>query len=1473
MLWLNSITETGLVGGSVSLPPVTFSGEQLANRVESASDGYSSLPSYRVSTITTETGERISVIYADPECGPTNLPNAPDTNTMRCFPQKWVPSGGSPRTDYFHKYVVSQVDEEDTTGGSATITTAYTYSGGGAWAYNSNKLIPDSYRTWSVWRGYQTVKTVTGAANLSDAQTQTVDTYFRGMDGDKTNTGTRNVSITDSTGASYPDSVQYAGMGLERETYDQAGGSVYSGAIYVPWSAVTAGSGLTAAHFTGVAQEVMRTADAGGGFRRSEVDTTFSPATGQPTRVSDLGDLSVSNDQTCTATVSGDTQTASGAWMVGFPSRVVASVGACGADALSPTKDTALSDDLTNYDGQANGVPPTLGDVTTTKRLQSYDASGNPMYQTTATTGYDGYGRETSSTIPTAAGTSRTDTTSYTMSAAGTLSSSKYVVDSGGLAMSSTTTYAPEWGAELAVSDPASHVETATYDPLGRRTAYWDQGQSQSAGDNPTAKYDYTISATGASSVKTSSLNAAGTGYNVSYTLYDSLLRQRETQAPSPQGGRIITGSVYDGRGLDDYDFSEVYDTTAPSGVLVAPSTVPPSETSTTFDGLSRPTNVLTRSDGGERWSTKTSYDGGYSTTVTPPNGAPSTTTLTDVRGQVVQNTEHGGSDLTSTYQYDLNGNLTKLVAPNGTFSYGYDLMGRQTSSNDPDSGATSTTYTADDQPQLTTDARGNTVMTTYDAMDRRTGLYDSTTADPAHQLAAWTYDTSAKGQPYQSIRYVGGASGTAFIDTTTAYTPWYAPQTHAFTISNPSTLAAGLPTSYVWSYGYNHDHTVAVENLPGAGTALRSESLTDSYNSLGMPTSVQGISAVLQGTTYDQLGRGQQYTIGQGPNTQIYLTNTFEDGTDRLLHTLVNTNASTQVFSNRTYTYNDDGDILSNKDAVTGDDQCFDYDGHDRLSHAWTPATGDCSTTPSASNLGGPAPYLEAWTYTGAGTRSTQSMSVPTLGGGTTTTTGTYHYNADGSTPPDAIASISDTGPASGATGVGAYGYDKSGDVTSRPDPAGGSDSLTWNSEGNLSTLTRPGGASTSYVYAADSSSLLLSDDGTTKTLYLDGLQISDNDATGVLSAERFYTTALGTTAVRDSNTHITFLVPDQQDTASLAVDGPTATASDRYFTPFGQARDGGGGPPPSWPTDGRGFLNAPTDASTGLSSVGERQYDAGIGAFLSPDPLLVTGSVTGTYGYEYGIANPARYPDPSGQMPPRDPTEYPNPDPTPPTSPRHTTTQPPSPSTGTSGSPDEPSGGARPGSQLLLGGGKGLDYLHRGADDGWKTAGRHLSGMRGATRRYVNRAMEGKWSELFDRPGYRYLQKVPWKRLGQWMDKPYVRWAGRALVGLNGYLDYKDYRDEGDTRTQAVLKAGIRTGMMATFAQAGADAGAVCLEGAVVCSPVFGAGMAVAGDKFGGWVDNHASTQIDWTADRIDGVGGALSNVAGKVDWTPWN
>src|SRR3984885_8255160 len=60
-LWLESITRTGQDGTAVSLPPVTFTGQPLANRVETTAelnDGYSMLTRLRMATITDETGGR-----------------------------------------------------------------------------------------------------------------------------------------------------------------------------------------------------------------------------------------------------------------------------------------------------------------------------------------------------------------------------------------------------------------------------------------------------------------------------------------------------------------------------------------------------------------------------------------------------------------------------------------------------------------------------------------------------------------------------------------------------------------------------------------------------------------------------------------------------------------------------------------------------------------------------------------------------------------------------------------------------------------------------------------------------------------------------------------------------------------------------------------------------------------------------------------------------------------------------------------------------------------------------------------------------------------------------------------------------------------------------------------------------------------------------------------------------------------------
>ena len=79
----------------------------------------------------------------------------------------------------------------DNTGGSVAELTHYDYGGpgqGGAWHWTEdNGLVPDKFKTWGEWRGFQSV-VVTGGAS-GDAQTQTSSLYMRGMDGDRTASG------------------------------------------------------------------------------------------------------------------------------------------------------------------------------------------------------------------------------------------------------------------------------------------------------------------------------------------------------------------------------------------------------------------------------------------------------------------------------------------------------------------------------------------------------------------------------------------------------------------------------------------------------------------------------------------------------------------------------------------------------------------------------------------------------------------------------------------------------------------------------------------------------------------------------------------------------------------------------------------------------------------------------------------------------------------------------------------------------------------------------------------------------------------------------------------------------------------------------------------------------------------------------------------------------------------------------------
>ncbi|MCT9080259.1 RHS repeat-associated core domain-containing protein [Streptomyces fulvoviolaceus] len=1222
-LWLTSITRTGKDGASTAMPPVTFAGVQLYNRVDTTHDDIAALVKWRVRTITSETGSVLTINYSDPQCvAGTTMPSAPDSDNLRCFPAYWQPPYTTdPQLDWFHKYLVTQVTESDPTGGAPLTETDYTYNGSPAWHYDSdNVTAPAKRKTWSQWRGYGSVTTTTGDAQST--RTKTVDTYFRGMDGDKQSDGTtRSVKVTDSTGTSVTDSDPLAGTVRESITYN--GSAEVSGTITDPWIHQTGTDGTRDSGYTRAHAVHTRTDLSSGGTRDTSVTTAYDDKTGAAVTVDDAGDTAVTGDEQCTRTTLADNSTD---WLMAYPVRVETVDVACGATTTRP--DDVVSDVRTLYDSQAYGTAPTLGDETSTQRLTSY-SDGSPVYETVSTSHYDTQGRVDSVKDTDSATVS---TTTYTPATGGPLTGT---VTTDAKGYSTTTAFDPGRGSATSVVDPNSKRTDYAYDGLGRLTALWLPNRSKSSGQSANLVYTYAISNSAASAVSTGKLNNDGTTYDTTYALYDALLRPRQTQTPAPGGGRVIAETKYDSRGLAVESDADYTDTTSPSGALATITSAVPSQTLTTYDGAGRATAADYYALGTKRWTTSTAY-GGDRTTVTPPQGGIATTTLTDTLGRTTETRQYdsgspSGSYTSIKYTYDAKSRLKQVVDDDGnTWSYGYDLMGRKTSSTDPDAGTTSTAYNELDQVAATTSAVGTadekTLSYTYDALGRKTGMYDGTTQDATHQLTKWTYDSVAKGQPTSSIRYVGGSSGKAYISQVGTYDSLYRPTLTRVTIPSVTGEEA-LAGSYTSTIGYNLDGTVQVISDPAAG-GLPAESLEYGYNDLSMPTTLAGATGYVQDTSYTKLSDIRQLTLGVSSSDSakwLQITNTYEDGTRRLQRELVTDDAQTAPVQDTTYTYDDYGNPTKTATHADGTDdvQCYRYDGHDRLTEAWT-ATDGCSADPSTAVLGGPAPYWQTYGYDALGNRKTQVDHATTAGGADTTTS--YAYPPQGTSQAHTLtSSTSTTGSTTTDT---SYTYDASGNTHTRT-VDGKTQTLDWDAEGHLSKVTNADGISASYVYDADGNRLLARDDSGT-TLYLGDTEVYLTKGTSTTAGTRYYTWAGQTVAVRSSSGSLQWQVTDAHGTAETAVDATTQTVTRRRLDPFGNAR----GTQPSatsW-LGTKGFVNGIQDTATGLTHLGAREYDPTIGRFVSDDPVLELTDAQQIDGYTYAADNPLTGSDPSG-------------------------------------------------------------------------------------------------------------------------------------------------------------------------------------------------------------------------------------------------
>ncbi|MFE4513475.1 polymorphic toxin-type HINT domain-containing protein [Kitasatospora sp. NPDC056783] len=235
-----------------------------------------------------------------------------------------------------------------------------------------------------------------------------------------------------------------------------------------------------------------------------------------------------------------------------------------------------------------------------------------------------------------------------------------------------------------------------------------------------------------------------------------------------------------------------------------------------------------------------------------------------------------------------------------------------------------------------------------------------------------------------------------------------------------------------------------------------------------------------------------------------------------------------------------------------------------------------------------------------------------------------TSTYPAPGGTRPHALSRVDITG--TGAR-TDTFTYDDAGNTIRRV-TADGDQSLEWDTEGHLATSTTAG-KSTTFLYDANGNRLLRREPDAV-TLYLDGQELRFDKAANKVTGTRYITVGQAT-IVKSSDGSLNYLINDQQGTAQLTInaDGLAYTRGDT--TAFGTPR---GKKPASWPTE-RGFVGGTNDATTGLTHLGAREYDAANGRFISVDPVLDLTDPQQINGYVYSNNNPVNLSDPNGLRP----------------------------------------------------------------------------------------------------------------------------------------------------------------------------------------------------------------------------------------------
>ncbi|MGN9784927.1 RHS repeat-associated core domain-containing protein [Nonomuraea sp. ZG12] len=1211
-MWLDTVQQSGVATSpEVTLPPLDFDAVMLAGRMDyiNTSDwedqlSWRMVP--RIAAINNGMGGRIEVSYgqADP-CGGGK--GRDGTNYMSdqvgdCYQ---VDMGSDPEGGYeawarFYKQLATKVVERDMVGGSPDMVSSYEFLGSPRWTDPVQIAEPELAPDGSDWRGYGQVRTVEGSGSDPAGYSVSTRTFLRGTGG----------TVTDFDGTATTDVSLLQGQVLQEQTWQMTALSprAYTEVDSTRWEYTLkpTGTGWAGQNPAHVVQTRERSREKVTGGTWSYTDEKIVPNDdGLPRTINDYGQDGVATDNSCTS-ISYARNVDAGQWLIDFPSVVEKRSGDdCAAGTL-------VGKTITLYDAGTDPATNKPSDGNPTE-VRTY---ANASTISTAKATFDDYGRTLTETDP----LGKTTTTTYTP-AIGWPNDGITVRNP--LGHTATTRLSHTLGKPTSATDANGKITEMDYDGLGRTVALWKPGQPR-AGGTPSATVAYDIEWDGWHGqpevpVKTTVkqlLTGSGTSakWTTNHTYEDGLGRRRETQTASPSGGRIVLATTYNARGLTETISEPAHNDDEPgSGLLNPAPTSLPQWTKTVYDGLEREVASIAYHEGTELRRTSTAYPGAERTEVTPPVGG-KTATVTDAFDRVVKVEEW--SDATvhadTSYGYDLNDNQTKMTDANGNVrTYTYDWLNRRTAAIDPDAGNSSHGYDAAGRQIWTIDGNGQKVSTVYDDLGRRTSQWAGE-PDTGTKLAAWTYDTVAKGQLDAATRYTGGQ---AYTQTVTAYDSDYRPTANTITI--PASEGA-LGRDYTFTSAYDAAGNLREQTLPAAG-GLAAEQLTHSYTDLGFTkatTSDLGGFTYVKDTAFTATGKLETRLLGgDGQIKRVLERDATTEWLSRVTtQTKANTPTPDTVQDDR-YSYNVAGNITRVLDAdsavpgqTDGQSECFAYDGLLRLKTAYTTTAASCT---GAGDAKGIDPYSQAYAYDKVG-------NLTTLTDNGETATYAYPSPGAGAARPNAVTSIARPG------GTDTYAYDDKGQLSART-VAGKQATFDWDQLGRLTQATIDG-QQTGMVYDAAGERLIRRDPDGGTTLYLGAMEL--RLAGGAVAGKRYYSSADGDLIAMRDATGVTWTLAGKHGSTQLAVNDATGTVSRERYLPFGQRRG-----VDDLPFTDRGFLGKTEDASTGLTYLGARYYDPAIAKFISTDPELDLRTPEWANAYSYAANNPIDLADPDGR------------------------------------------------------------------------------------------------------------------------------------------------------------------------------------------------------------------------------------------------